>query len=155
MDIPNLEIINFGSENTMMKWWIKNGYDPELARKDRVQATINLTDNLKSKYDAVWFKGKSIRRLLDGDQIVVFDVDRIYQIDPKLSTGKGIGAKVIAVNDIYERRYNSEKDDYDLVVNIPKGTKGIVKNKNPKYYIVTFKPGGTTYNVKEEDIEPI
>ena len=87
LDVPRLETINFGSPGNMMKWWIQNGYDMDRSMDPlkRMQATINLTNNLKSKYDAVWYKGKGIRRLLDGDQICVYDVNRIYKINPELS----------------------------------------------------------------------
>lgn len=96
LDVPRLETINFGSPNTMMKWWRSNGYDmPSLKElqdksqdeieKIRIQSTIKLTENLRQKYDAVWFKGKGIRRLLDGDQICVFDPNRIYMFNPSLN----------------------------------------------------------------------
>jgi hypothetical protein len=51
----------------------------------RVKATIKMTENLKQKYDAVWFKGKGIRRLLDGDQICVYNPDKIYLFDQSLN----------------------------------------------------------------------
>lgn len=96
LDVPRLETINFGSPNRMMKWWQSNGYDmPPLKElqdksqdeieKIRIQSTIKLTNNLKEKYDAVWFKGKSLRRLLDGDQICVFDPSRIYLLNLSLN----------------------------------------------------------------------
>lgn len=97
LDVPRIEIINFGSQNTMMKWWIKMGY-PAQAVKDgeisRLEATKILTEGLKSKYDAVWFKGKGIYRLLDGDQICVFDPSRIYMIDTTVFNDFDIGSKV-------------------------------------------------------------
>src|ERR1035437_8080857 len=88
LDIPRLKTINFGSPRTMMKWWIENGYDYQktpktpfgsgqtdllLIRQERMRATIHLTDNLKSMYDAVWFKGSAMYRPLDGDQVCIFD----------------------------------------------------------------------------------
>ena len=90
LDIPRLETINFGAPNTMMKWWIKNGYNIKelIDKKDpnaRINATINLTNNLKKQYDAVWFTAKSMfGALLDGDQICVFDPHRIYKLNINL-----------------------------------------------------------------------
>lgn len=91
LEVPRLETINFGAYKTMMQWWRKNGYDmppvsdwsdKERIAQQRLQATINLTNTLKSKYDAVWFKGRGLNRLLDGDQICVFDPTRIYRLNP-------------------------------------------------------------------------
>lgn len=89
LHVPRLETINFGSTNTMMKWWKKHGYNLDKSDEEmRVQATIALTNNLKSQFDAVWYKGKGIARLLDGDQICVYDVNNIYEYDK--STDEGI-----------------------------------------------------------------
>lgn len=125
IDVPRLETINFGSANTMMKWWRANGYDmppvkwgigsigaykgiPAMgkmldANQDRnaveqqwLKATINLTNTLKSKYDAVYFKGRGIGKLLDGDQICVFDPNNIYELDMNLEQGKDMGNGVLA-----------------------------------------------------------
>lgn len=110
LDVSHLETINFGSEKTMMKWWVSNGYSPELAKIDRIQATKIMTGFIKSKYDAVWFKGKGMtRRLLDGDQVCVYDPELVYMIDEKSATGLDTGAKVIRNSDgmrgvIRERR---------------------------------------------------
>ena len=163
LDVSRLETINFGSPKNMMRWWINNGYDADLAETDRVAATIGLTKTLKSKYDAVWFKGKGIKRLLDGDQIVVFDPKRIYQLDPSLSKDMDIGAKVVSTIDFGQ---------------VPKDTIGIINGKrdatqirdywnknNPpntphwskdsKYiYDVSFKKGGRQYNVLDDMIKP-
>jgi len=94
LDVPRLEIINFGSPKTMMNWWIKNGYSPELALVDRVAATQSLTNYLSSNYDAVWYKGKGMYRLLDGDQICIYDTNRIYIVDKNLSSENEIGFRV-------------------------------------------------------------
>lgn len=96
LDVPRLEVINFAAPNTMMRWWKQNGYTmgADLDFQSWVDATDNLTNTLSGKYDAVWFKGKTLRRVLDGDQIAVFDPSRIYVVDPKLSRGMDIGAKV-------------------------------------------------------------
>ena len=139
LDVPNLEIINFGSPNTMMKWWIQNGYDPNLAIKDRVKATQILTDNLKSKYDAVWYKGKGLYRLLDGDQICVYDTSKIYKIDKKLNKPGEIGSKVIRLTDnmkgvLLNRR--PIKEEYKQFHN----------NEN-EFLDVKWQKGGRDYNV--------
>lgn len=91
IDAPRMEVINFGAARTMMRWWQANGYDMQPITsnsQDRtaewIQSTINLTNTLKSKYDAVWFKGKGMGTLLDGDQVVVFDPDRIHTLDASL-----------------------------------------------------------------------
>lgn len=110
LDIPRLETINFGSyETTMKKWYIANGYDPELARTDRVKATQQFTDTLKSKYDAVLFKGKGLHRLLDGNQIVVFDPSRIYVLDEKAGEKeKGIIIDLLADHQETLRKHRPE-----------------------------------------------
>lgn len=158
LDVPNMESIGFGSPKTMMKWWVSNGYDPILAKKDRVAATINLTENLKSKYDAVHFRGKGMGgRLLDGDQIVVFDPDRIYKIDNSLSGDMEIGSTVITIED--KLNYNG-----DIV--IPKGRKGVIVSRqlvvpkmtwagDSKYaYDVRFKPGGLVNGLLDKHLAP-
>ena len=90
LDVPRLETINFGSTNTMMKWWFANGYDMDASMDEgkRIQATVNLTNELKTKFDAVYYKGKGLYRLLDGDQICVFDPSRIYELNTELA-GEG------------------------------------------------------------------
>jgi len=109
LDAPSIETINFGAPKTMMKWWIENGYDYKKTsettfgtpltslieiKKERFRATVNMTNNLKQKYDAVWFKGKGIYALLDGDQVCVYDVDNIFEVDIKLSKPGDVGSKV-------------------------------------------------------------
>ena len=106
LHVPRLETINWGSKNTMMKWWKKYGYDMTRlydleypgAELQRVQATHNLTNNLKSKFDAVWYKGKGFGTLLDGDQICVYDANNIYEYDKSTDEGfeieKGIWANL-------------------------------------------------------------
>jgi hypothetical protein len=108
IDAPRLETINFGAKNTMMKWWIENGYDmrpvknfsdPQVAA-ERLEATINMTNVLKSKYDAVLYKGKGYSSMLDGNQLVVFDSHNIYRHDPTADRqdtgdlGVGIGDRI-------------------------------------------------------------
>jgi hypothetical protein len=83
----------------MMKWWVENGYNPEVAKRDRLDATNLLTQSLSSQYDAVWFKGKGISRLLDGDQICVYDSSRIYMVDKTLVQENEIGSRVKRLSD--------------------------------------------------------
>jgi hypothetical protein len=121
LNVPRVETINFGATNTMMRWWIANGYDfawpgrrdysDPAAAQERMRATHHLTERLQAKYDAVWYKGKGLHRLLDGDQICVFDPTCIYRIDPKLAIGLQVGAKVthnqtIPYADSYIQQYN-------------------------------------------------
>jgi len=166
LDVKNIAKINFASPKRMMDWWISNGYDLDKTNGNRVEATKLLTDNLKSKYDAVWFKGKGIRRLLDGDQIVVFDPSKIYRIEAPKEVGKFIGSKVIFVEDKY---------DYNGSIVAPKGMTGIIVYKEPAQpmrdtwyrtdvehwtgdseyaYDVKLKKGGTVYGILDKHIEP-
>lgn len=188
LDIPRLATINFASQNTMMEWWIKNGYDPELAKQGqqgRIDATLKLTENLKKNYDAVWFKGKTIYKVLDGDQIVVFDPSRIYQIDNTLSDDFEIGSSVRRIEDKYEWKYTYDTStgqqtrELSTVPRIPKGTKGRIINRKPvepmlhqwhnvmgrtdphwaegsKYvFDIKWKVGGTENNVLDKDVLPV
>lgn len=164
LDVPRLETINFGSAKNMMNWWLKNGYDGELAKQGesgRIMATKKLTDALKTNWDAVWFKGKGIHRLLDGDQIVVFDTSRIYMIDNKLAEPMSLGSKVISLIDRYTKRAGVEPYIY-----VPKGALGTIIDKRstaeitaqyrpdtPFYYTIKWNKGGTDYNVLEKEIQ--
>lgn len=104
LDVPRLEVINFASPDTMMKWWIANGYDfrwdgePDFRRPgveaERTRATHELTDSLKSRFDAVWFKGKTMYKALDGDQICVYDPARIFVVDQAMSKPMDVGSRV-------------------------------------------------------------
>lgn len=176
LNIPNREEINWGSVRTMMKWWIENGFEPELARRGeggRYMATAKMTEQLKSKWDAVWYKGQGMYRLLDGDQVCVYEPEgKIFEIDLSLSKGFDIGAKVRAKkeifwSDIHGNRFGSV---------IPAGTIGIIKSKrevdpemkekwkeHPTYWahsvdkyilMVKWKKGGEK-QVADTDIEPL
>lgn len=170
LDVPRLKTINFVTQKKMMQWWEDNGYDPNLALTDRIAATKKLTDNLKENYDAVHFLGKSgYTRALDGDQIVVFDPERIYLIDKSLSKGTDIGSKVKLIKDLTWVSGG---------IIIPKGSIGIIKKKRPAQemreywikngnekehwtknsdyvYTITFKKGGTHTNILDEHIIPL
>lgn len=102
LDSQNIDEINFGSPRTMMRWWMENGYDmtPEATEKRDVRAwkraTMNLTLTLARKFDAVYYLGKGLTTLLDGDQICIYPhaFDKIRVVDPSLSSGLDIGSKV-------------------------------------------------------------
>jgi len=184
IDAHPLEI-NFGSSRTMMKWWIENGYNysktPETSgpspgalwntekiRQERLRATTNMTETLKSKYDAVWFKGRGgswgNQTLLIGDRICVYDSSKIYKVDKKLSKPGDIGSRVTAKVGI---------DPYNRgVVVIPIGTGGTIIDKrdvsdivkqypgakerlgDSKYeYKIKWDRGGTMYSVLDSWIE--
>jgi hypothetical protein len=95
LDAPRMETINFGAVNTMMKWWKSHGYDMQPISSFNqqsdieqawIKATVNLTNNLKSQFDAILFKGKGFRnRLLDGNQVCVYDPSRIYLFNSDLN----------------------------------------------------------------------
>lgn len=166
LDVNNIETINFGSPNKMMQWWIDNGFDAELAKtgaQGRVDATIKLTNNLKSKYDAVWFKGAGgFKRLLDGDQIVVYDPNKIYRIDNTLVKDMEIGSKVVKVDNSSDNIH-----DFHKKLHIPTGMVGVVVNRrkiddkfkhmhpeNANYfYEVRFAKGGIQH-VYDINIKP-
>lgn len=146
--VPRLETINFGAPNTMMKWWRANGYDfkptydtqadkykahffdrQEIlnVNHERLRATINMTNELKSKWDAVWYKGKGITTLLDGDQVCVYEPEgKIFQVDLTLSKGLDIGAKVRARHELVHKNQNGEVTETP----VPAGTLGIIKSKH-------------------------
>jgi hypothetical protein len=102
LDVPKLKTINFNSEFTMMNWWKANGYDmPSLdSLKDKSQkeiedvwvgATQKMTNVLKNEYDAVYFKAKGFKRSLDYNQICVYDLNKIYELDKTLNKKFDIG----------------------------------------------------------------
>lgn len=173
LDIPRMVTINWGSPNTMMKWWIENGYDykktPETTygsgktdlyaiRQERIRSTLHLTETLKSKYDGVWYKGKGMYKLLDGDQVVIFDPNRVYKLDKTLIKPGEIGSKVVAKVGI---------DPYGRgEIKVPVGTKGIILDKKKPaehqtwaegsefLYMVKFETGGVLYDLIDKWIEP-
>lgn len=149
LQVPRMTTINFGAPKTMMKWWIANGYDPELAKKDRVAATKALTAHLASQYDAVYFKGKGLRTLLDGDQICVYQPKgKVFIVNPKLAQPGDIGSTVI------------RKED---------GMKGKLLGKRPilpehkpfhppeanQWYDVKWQKGGRDMNVYDHTVDHV
>lgn len=187
LNTPRILEINFQSPEKMMKWWVANGYDGELAKtgeQGRIQATKKLTDYLSSKYDAVWFKGKGfMKRNLDGDQIVVFDTNNIFTVNPELSAPMEIGARVKRKTAKYETiiTYDTEtgKSEREQTnkIQIPAGVSGIIMTKNPAepmrnhwreignstphwtegsefVYSVKWSKGGTEGNILDSMLEP-
>lgn len=141
--------LNKGSPNTMAAWWQEWGYDCELSKKDRVQATKIMTDKISAQYQAAYFLGKGLyRRLLDGNQICIYDPSILRQINSKLAKSREIGSKVIKIKEI-----SSSK--------IPIGSKGTLLEYRPideemsqKYHFnepafltVKWEKGGTEMNV--------
>jgi len=139
LDSNSVEIINFGSPRTMMEWWVNNGYDADLAQTDRVSATMKMTEALKSRYDAVWFKGKGINRLLDGDQVCVFDLSKIYEVNKVDIVAGEIGSKVKRLSDGM------------MGVLVGKLTAGDVRAiNNPNHYLMKYVNDGVNnfYSIK-------
>jgi hypothetical protein len=141
LDSNRVGRINFGSPNTMMRWWRENGYDMTAeatkARDTRawMAATMKLTTTLQKDYDAVWFLGKGIRKLLDGDQVCVYNTDLIRVVEPKLATGIEIGAKVMHTQVVPERYRGSNRfyvdapkpSDFRSAQFVGKGWRGIYR----------------------------
>lgn len=185
----NILTINFGAERTMMDWWIKNGYDIKSYENfsnhskielERIQATLNMTKNLASKYDAIHFKGKGFSKLLDGDQLCVFKPNKIYLIDKNLYNDYEIGSKVIyninyEIPEKYKDRFE-EDDNFvyfkgfngTIIEKYPKNVKGIITkirliepqhrhfhNGNDGFYEVKWTKGGTTMNLYKSQLIPV
>jgi hypothetical protein len=124
LDVPRVEEINFGAPHRMMSWWKSHGYNISptiLAARDHnawVRATGKLTQTLRNMFDAVWFKGKGMYKLLDGDQIVVFDPKKIYLLDSSLAVGLDLGATVTHTQntDSAISRYTFYQKDHEFLV---------------------------------------
>lgn len=142
-DVPRLQTINFGIARTMMDWWLKNGYNydtksPEkifgnpktnlaAIKAERYKATIEMTNYLSSRYDAVWFKGKGMNTLLDGDQICIYNPVNIFELDVStLFRPEKVVAKIDIVNDTYNQSGI-----------ISKGTKGTIETKDTVKNIIS------------------
>jgi hypothetical protein len=167
VDAPDMVTINFGSENTMMKWWKQNGYDfDRLAasgmdvQKARIEATRHLTAEL-SKHGAVWYKGKGMYKLLDGDQVCIYDPSLIYEIDRKASSGKlEPGAKVKRKSDGMTGEILSVNNNVDRIRSVldsrePGKLHPWLKPDAKSILTVKWKKGGTDYNVQDVDVDPI
>lgn len=139
LDSKRVETINFGSANTMMRWWQQNGYDMTAEATQRgdhhawVEATRKLTKTLHSRCDAVHYLGKSMYRLLDGDQVCVFDPSLIRVVDPKLATGLEVGSRVTH-NQSFPEKYRGSNHYYLDAIKpgdagrLPVGWHGIFKH---------------------------
>lgn len=161
---PRQETINWGAPGTMMKWWLSQGYNyPEILKAHdvkapgpqemtfmREQATENLTKTLSSKYDAVWYKGRGLRTLLDGDQVCVYDPSIIYEIDPKLARGFDLGAKVKRNSDGMQGTVVQRNDDIPWEHFPEEKKRGATKRLK-----VRWKKGGTEHNVWDCDVTPV
>ena len=138
IDTKSNDIINFGIPKTMMKWWVQHGYNPEIAKVDRVLATQLLTDNLKSQFDSVWYKGRGFSQLLDGDQVCVYYPEIIYKVDKALAQPGEIGSKVTRVSDgmtgILQQRRSLAGYEH-------------LHHGEIELLTVRWKKGGTEYNV--------
>jgi len=149
--------INWGATRTMTKWWTQNGYDCELANTDRVAATKALTDRLSAQYDAIYYKGKGLHRLLDGNQICVYNPSILRRVDKKLAQRGEIGSKVVRVKVI----------DNGIPTNVAPGMKGILlgrraidpeisakyHNREPEFLTVKWTKGGVDMNVYPSEVE--
>lgn len=173
LKVDNLETINFGSPKTMMKWWIDNGYDVEMAKEAlrtnnyglRDEATRKMTEVLKSKYDAVFYKGQGLYKLLDGNQICVYDPKNIFIIDKKAAKQGEIGSKVtlldgrkgtiVNVREIQKdyMDYISNPENFEKLTTMGKenAKKALDKNNDGKYYDVKLTKGGTIRNLYNTD----
>lgn len=182
LDAPRMETINFGSPGNMMKWWMKNGYDYKVSPlttfgnptsnlriigDERLRATINMTKELSSKLDAVWYEGKGFYKLLDGDQVCVFDTSKIYEIDMSLAKGFDVGAKVRVKHRVAHLNYRGEEykvvEDGDTGIIVGKQDIVLQREQYPlfwakravKYVLeVKFKKSGRQY-VEDVDVEPL
>ena len=146
LDVPRLETINFASPVKMMKWWLANGYPPDLAKVDRVAATKVMTDSLKSRFDAVWFKGRGIRRLLDGDQVAVFNPSRIYLVDPSLARPGDVGSKVV-------RKADGMRGTLMAVRPIPPDIGKQYHGGATRFLDIKWQRGGRDYNTYDREVE--
>lgn len=195
LNAPNVQTINFAAPNTMMKWWVANGYNfswkniegeknfsNRNVMDERVRATKHLTEALASQYDAVWFKGKTIHKALDGDQVCIFKPQgNVFLVDNSSITEIGIGAKVRCVSiekvrDIMQARMDEltrlhgrpetkveieDMGSYYILANylkVPKDPKntGIItglQGGTNNYVTIKWKKGGMQYNYTKEMLE--
>jgi hypothetical protein len=139
LDSNRIEKINFGSANTMMRWWQQNGYDMTAEATQRgdyrawMEATRKLTETLRSRCDGVHYLGKSMYRLLDGDQVCVYDPSLIRVVDPTLATGLEVGSRVTHNQSFPElfrhtNRYYLDVIKPDDAGRLPVGWSGIFKH---------------------------
>jgi len=138
--------INFGAPRTMMKWWNQNGYDCELAKTDRVAATRMLTQTLSANYDAVLYKGKGMYRLLDGNQICIYNPSILRCVNKNLAQSGEVGSKVVRKLDGMKGVLQSRRP---LSLEISKQ----YHNDEPEFLTVKWQRGGTDMNVYPSQVD--
>lgn len=138
--------INFGAPRTMMKWWNSNGYDCELAKVDRISATRALTESLSSRYDAVLFRGKGLHRLLDGNQVCVYNPDILRRVDKSLSQTGEIGSRVVRKEDGMKGIFLGRRP-------IPPDISQKYHNGEPEFLTIKWNKGGTNSNVYPSQVD--
>lgn len=172
LDVPRLETINFAATTTMMKWWQANGYNIADGVGQH-EATENLTNELSSKYDAVWFKGRTMYKTLDGDQVCVYDPSRIYILDDSGVGGYELGARV-KIEQWIPPRFEGREDmyfmprpnitgkimtknliNYDMIKPETVARLGLDSTKDKNWFSVKWTKGGTHGIYTEQDLEPL
>lgn len=138
--------INFGAPRTMMKWWNANGYDCGLAKTDRIGATKGLTDTLASRYDAVLFKGKGLRRLLDGNQVCVYNPDILRRVDRTMAQRGQIGSRVVRKQDGMKGIFLGRRP-------IPPDIAQQHHNGEPEFLQIKWNKGGVDSNVYPSQVD--
>jgi hypothetical protein len=117
-----------------------------------VEATKKLTQTLKSKYDAVWFKGKTMYKTLDGDQLCVYDPNNVYEINASLAQPGEVGAKVRRKVDgmkgVIVKRENIE----GILERYPAAASWIKPGAKYRMH-VKWQRGGTDMNVQDVDVD--
>jgi len=165
LDTNKILTINFGSNNTMMGWYMSMGYDPTKAKQSPDEwhkQTEIMTETIKSKYDAVWYKGKGIRKLTDGDQVCVYNMDCLVEVDPTLTSGLEAGAFVVRksdgmkgvvlrVSDYVANDYIMERFKNNDLPEVSYHYRAITDSVK-KVFTVKWKKGGTENNVLDIDL---
>jgi hypothetical protein len=66
----------------------------DTAKKDGVATTKKMAQELKKRYKNIWFKRQSIYKLLDSDQVVIFNLSIISCVNTTLTKGMDVGSRV-------------------------------------------------------------
>ena len=109
---------------------------------------------IKSQYDAVYYKGKGLYKLLDGDQICVYEPSKIFIIDKSLSATGEIGSKVIRKIDGMKGTILSRESVEGILERFP-GASTWLKPESKYKLKVKWNKGGIDYNVQDIDINYI
>jgi hypothetical protein len=116
-------------------------------------ATMQMTNTLKSQYDAVWYKGKGLYKLLDGDQVCVYDPGRIYEIDKKMAQSGQIGARVRRKSDgMIGDIVRAENIDANFLERFP-GASSWLRPGTKRRMEVRWRKGGRENNVLDVDVD--